>query len=82
MSSANGPRRKPSNAAAADASDADVSCALDIFTTTTELLRELAETQPWTTAPFSVSDVTEIRRGIKTCLQSLNQIESALDKRE
>jgi hypothetical protein len=82
MSSKNQSELPPSNDAEADARGADASFVLDILITTTELLRHLADEQPWRTAKFSVSDVTAIRQALRMCQQSLNLIESELDKRE
>ena len=81
-SSQNEPEPTPSPDAEADARDAEASCVREIFITTTDLLRHLAEQQCWIIAPFSASDVTAIRQALRTCQQSLNLIESELDKRE
>jgi hypothetical protein len=49
----------------------------------TSNLRLLAELPLWRTAKFSVpADVTAIRQALRTFQQSLNLIESELDKRE
>jgi hypothetical protein len=82
MNFLNGQRSKPSPDAEDDARDAEASCVRDIFITTTDLLRNLAEQQPWRTAKFSAWDVTAIRHALRTCQQSLNLIESEFDKRE
>jgi hypothetical protein len=82
MNFPNGQSSKPSPDAEADARDADASCALEAFIWITGWLRLLAEEEPWTTALFSASDVTAIRQELRTCQQSLNLIESELDKRE
>jgi hypothetical protein len=71
----------PSPDAEADAKAAAASFLLDDFSTTMIFLLRLAEHRPWRTAKFSALDVMEARRLIKTCLQSLNRIESELDKR-
>jgi hypothetical protein len=73
---------RPATDAEADAKDAEASCVLDIFITTTEFLRHLADQQPWRTVRFSASDVMTLRRALRMCQQSLNLIESELDKRE
>jgi hypothetical protein len=82
MSSPNQYDARPATDAEADAKDADAFYVLDIFITTTELLRHLADQQPWRTVRFSVSDVMTLRRALRTSQQSLNLIESELDKRE
>lgn len=82
MSSPKKPSSQPSSDAADDASDAEVFFFRGAFIMTTSLLQGLAARPIWETAPFSVSDVIAIRRAIKISLRSLNQIESALDKRE
>jgi hypothetical protein len=82
MSSASAQGLTHSTSAAADVRDVEASCALEVFTTTTNMLQSLAGQPLWTTARFSASDVIAIRQALRTSLQSLNQIESALDKRE
>jgi hypothetical protein len=74
--------QKPSTEAPGAASDAIASSLLDDFTLTTSNLRLSAVMPFWKTARFSASDVIEARRLLRTCLQSLNLIESELDKRE
>jgi hypothetical protein len=83
MSSANGPEPTPSPDAEADARDADAFFGHAGLISTTSNLRLLAELPLWRTAKFSVpADVTAIRQALRTCQQSLNLIESELDKRE
>jgi hypothetical protein len=67
--------------AEADARDADAYFALAQLSMTTQYLRRLVALPHWKTARFSALDVIEARRHIRTCLQSLNRIESELDKR-
>ena len=81
MSSRSQLEPQPSPAAAVDVNTVEASCALEVFTSTTDLLRSLAAQPLWTTAKFSVSQTILVRQALRTCLQSLNLIESALDKR-
>jgi hypothetical protein len=82
MNSASAQEQKPSADAAADVRHAGLYYDLVGFITIISRLRHLRAIVPWTTAPFSVSDVTYIRRHLKTCHELLNQIESELDRRE
>jgi hypothetical protein len=81
MNSASERSSTPSPDAGADAKDAAASSLLDDFNSTTISLLRLADWRPWRTAKFSALDVMEARRHIRTCQQSLNRIESELDKR-
>jgi hypothetical protein len=82
MSSKNQSGLPPSTSAEDDARDAEASCVREVFISTIDLLRNLVGQQTWRTAKFSASDVTAIRQALRTCQQSLNLIESELDKRE
>jgi hypothetical protein len=82
MSSRNLSELQPLKDAGGGVSTVEASCALEVFTTTTSMLQSLAGQPLWKTARFCVSDAIAIRRALRTSLQSLNQIESALDRRE
>jgi hypothetical protein len=82
MNFPNGQSSKPSNAVEADAIAADAFFGQAGLISTTSNLRLLAELPLWRIAGFSALDVTAIRQALRTCQQSLNLIESELDKRE
>jgi hypothetical protein len=67
--------------AEADARDVEAFSVLGDLSLTTLSLRRLAAKPHWATSPFCAEDVTASRRLLRTCLQSLNRIESELDKR-
>jgi hypothetical protein len=71
----------PSTDAGEGVRDAAQSLDLDHLISITVILRHLADQQHWRTAKFSASDVTTIRQALRTSQQSLNRIESELDKR-